>query len=194
MKKGTPLILSILIHVAIISLFLFISVDHIFKHYNDKDVTSVSIEGDPNKKIGNSGIGKTSQKNTANNTFINTPSTGNTIKNENSGGKLGSGESGGTGLVVKNNYMGLVLKKIHTNKYYPIYAKKRGLTGTVKLKFTLKKNGSIKGNIEKLKSSGYDILDNAGIKAINDSAPFASFPEEIKEHEINFTVDIDFVL
>ena len=68
------------------------------------------------------------------------------------------------------------------------------MTGIVKLKFTLKRNGLIKGSIEKLNSSGHDILDDAGIKAIKDSAPFASFPEEIKDQEINFIIDIDFVI
>ena len=194
MKKGTPLILSILIHAAVISLFLFISVDHIIKHYSDKEITDVSIEGDPNKKIGNGNTSRMSQKNIGNNMFIDTPDTKNTINNVNSGGNPGSGEGGGTGLWVKNNYMGLVLKSIHSHKYYPIYAKKKGLTGIVKLKFTLKKNGSIQGNIEKLNSSGSDLLDNAGIKAIKDSAPFPVFPAEITDQEINFIVDIDFVL
>ena len=193
MKKSLPLILSILIHASIISLFLFVSGYHIFKHYREKDIMSVSIEGDPNKKIGNGGTGKKAQINTSSDTSSNTIGTNNIIDNIKTSNN-GSGEGGGTGFGVKSNYMGLVLKSIHSHKYYPIYAKKRGLTGIVKLKFTLKKNGSIKGNIEKLNSSGYDILDDAGIKAIKDSAPFAFFPEEIKDQEINFIVDIDFVL
>ena len=191
MKKGLPVILSILIHASIISFFLFVSGSIMLKHHDNKDIMSVSIEGDPNERIGVGSSTKGSQKNIIKDKSMDMPG----INNNMTGATVvGSGEGGGTGLGIKSNYMGLVLKRIHSHKYYPIYAKKRGMTGIVKLKFTLKKDGTIKGNIEKLKSSGYEVLDDAGIKAIRESAPFSIFPEDIREQEINFVVDIDFVL
>lgn len=47
--------------------------------------------------------------------------------------------------------------------------------GTVKLKFVLRADGTLR-RVELLKSSGYKILDNAAESAITDTAPFEPLP------------------
>ncbi len=196
MKKAIPLILSISIHAFIILFFLFIA--GVFNSDIYKSYTSVSIEGDPNKRIGEGGGMhgmKTSPLNTGHSPGSPSSSasvTDNTTTGD--GGGSGSGEGGGTGFGVKETYIGQVLKRIHSHKYYPIYAQKRHLQGVVKLKFTLRKDGTIKSEIKKVASSGLAILDEAGIKTIKDASPYMPFPSNIKEDELDFVVDIDFVL
>ena len=196
MKKAIPLILSVSIHAFVILFFLFIA--GVFNSNLYKSYTSVSIEGDPNKRIGESGGMRGMKKSPLNTghpegspSSSSVPVEGNA--NVGTAGS-GSGEGGGTGFGAKETYIGQVLKRIHSHKYYPIYAQKRRLQGVVKLKFTLRKDGTLKGEIKKVASSGLEILDEAGIKTIKDAAPYMPFPNNIKEDELDFVVDIDFVL
>ncbi|MEI6093080.1 MAG: energy transducer TonB [bacterium] len=196
-KKFLPITIAVIIHVAAISLFLLMSGHFISGTKNKEDVTSISIEGDPNKKIG---LGSFANKNkTENSTILKDIDISGLKKTKDNGRKTsasttGDGEGGGTGFGIKTNYAGMVIEKIHSHKHYPIYAQKKGITGVVTLRFTLKKDGSIKGNIEKVKLSGNNILDEAGVKTVENAAPFPPFPNDIKEQELTFKVDIDFVL
>jgi TonB family protein len=186
---------SILIHVCVIIIFLFAAGVFSLGGSRRTEVLSVTIEGDPSKVMGTAQHPAHDDRTSVSMRTGEAPSS---MDAEKSGAKTpasaATGEGGGTGLGVKDTYIGQVLRKIHSNKYYPVYAQKRGLTGVVKLKFTLKKDGSLKGLVQKINSSGQQILDEAGIKAISSAAPFAPFPDDIRDDELNFVVDIDFVL
>jgi TonB family protein len=185
---------SILIHICIITVFLFAAGVFSLGGSRRTEVLSVTIEGDPSKVIGTAQHLSRPDKTSVDISSYKAPSPTATSSNRPASASAATGEDGGTGIGVKDTYIGQVLRKIHSNKYYPVYAQKRGLTGVVKLKFTLKKDGSLKGAVQKINSSGQQILDEAGIKAISSAAPFAPFPEDIKDDELNFVVDIDFVL
>ncbi len=66
------------------------------------------------------------------------------------------------------------------NLNYPDAAKRRGLTGNLLLDVALNADGSI-NNISMRRSSGQKILDDAAIRIVELSAPFAPFPPEIRE-------------
>jgi periplasmic protein TonB len=66
------------------------------------------------------------------------------------------------------------------NLNYPDEAKRRGLTGNLLLDVALNADGSI-NNISVRRSSGQKILDDAAIRIVELSAPFAPFPPEIRE-------------
>jgi protein TonB len=65
------------------------------------------------------------------------------------------------------------------NLNYPSEAKRRHLTGNLLLDVALNPDGSING-ISIRRSSGQQILDDAAIRIVELSAPFAPFPPEIR--------------
>jgi len=189
--KKRHITLSVLIHAAILFTFFFLSGMFVKGNDNfDYNVLTVSISGDPSKEIG---AGATTKFNKANDeTYV--PSSGMGGQTPTSSTSNVAGDNGGTALNAKDSYSGSVLKKIYENKYYPIAAKKQGITGSVKISFTVNSDGKIIGIVDKVHSSGYEILDAAAIDAIKNSQPFEKFPDQIKESELTFTVVVDFVL
>src|SRR5699024_4318441 len=65
------------------------------------------------------------------------------------------------------------------NMNYPEQARRQGLAGALVLSVDVLKDGSV-NQIRLLKSSGYDVLDEAAIRIVRLSAPFAPLPEEIR--------------
>jgi len=68
---------------------------------------------------------------------------------------------------------------------YPKVAIQRGYEGILKLKVTIKKNGSV-NNVLVIESTGYKILDNAGIKAAKES----KFYPLSKQSQLNIVYDL----
>ena len=68
---------------------------------------------------------------------------------------------------------------------YPKLAIQRGYEGILKLKVTIQKNGSV-NNVLVIESTGYKILDNAGIKAAKES----KFYPLTKQSELNIIYDL----
>jgi protein TonB len=66
------------------------------------------------------------------------------------------------------------------NSNYPQEARSRGLYGDLRLLVSLRKDGTIK-EVSILESSGSTVLDDAAIRIIRLAAPFAPFPEEMRE-------------
>jgi len=71
----------------------------------------------------------------------------------------------------------LVLMKIERNKKYPLPARKRGIEGSVLIKFLIKENGSV-SDVQIIESSGHSILDKSAVKGVFAAAPFPSPPTE----------------
>ncbi len=67
---------------------------------------------------------------------------------------------------------------------YPEIAGRNGWQGTLKLNFTIRKDGTI-GEIRLIESSKYPVLDEAAITAIRLAAPFAPFPGNFDIEELN---------
>ena len=66
------------------------------------------------------------------------------------------------------------------NSNYPEEARNRGIYGDLRLLVSLRKDGTIK-EVSILESSGSTVLDDAAIRIIRLAAPFAPFPEEMRE-------------
>lgn len=66
------------------------------------------------------------------------------------------------------------------NLNYPDEARRRKLHGSLLLHVSLRPDGTVK-EIHVKRSSGYKLLDDAAIRIVRLSAPFAPFPAEIRE-------------
>jgi TonB family protein len=99
-------------------------------------------------------------------------------------------------LTAKENYETKIVKRIQRMKYYPLFARRRGNEGTVVLKFTLGKEGSLKGNVSLEKECAHGILNKAGVTTIKRAGPFPSFPEELAQvrEEMTFIVNLEYSL
>ncbi|MBI5826908.1 MAG: TonB family protein [Deltaproteobacteria bacterium] len=67
---------------------------------------------------------------------------------------------------------------------YPEIAGRNGWQGTLKLNFTIRKDGTV-DDIRLIESSKYPVLDEAAITAIRLAAPFAPFPANFDIEELN---------
>ncbi|WP_273205691.1 energy transducer TonB [Marinobacter subterrani] len=66
------------------------------------------------------------------------------------------------------------------NINYPTEARRAGIYGTLRLLVSLKNDGTIK-EVAILQSSGSTVLDDAAIRIVRMAAPFAPFPEEMRQ-------------
>ena len=66
------------------------------------------------------------------------------------------------------------------NLNYPRQARQAGIYGDLRLLVSLRKDGTIK-EVSILQSSGSSVLDDAAIQIVRMAAPFAPFPEDLKE-------------
>lgn len=67
------------------------------------------------------------------------------------------------------------------NINYPKEARQEGIYGTLRMLVSLKKDGSIK-ELAILESSGSTVLDDAAIRIVRMAAPFAPFPDDMREN------------
>ncbi|MEX0942987.1 MAG: energy transducer TonB [Pseudomonadales bacterium] len=66
------------------------------------------------------------------------------------------------------------------NLNYPAEAKRQRIFGSLRVLVAILPDGSLK-DVQLLESSGHQILDNAAISIVKLSAPFAPFPDELRE-------------
>jgi len=66
------------------------------------------------------------------------------------------------------------------NLNYPDEARRNKLYGSLRLMVAVLPDGSLK-NVELLESSGHGVLDNAAIRIVRLAAPFAPFPDELRQ-------------
>ena len=66
------------------------------------------------------------------------------------------------------------------NTHYPDEARRNNIYGHLRLAVTLLTDGRVDG-IEVLQSSGKTVLDQAAIRIVRQSAPFAPFPQELRD-------------
>ncbi|MGC8119505.1 TonB family protein [Marinobacter sp. VGCF2001] len=77
------------------------------------------------------------------------------------------------------NWVGKVTRVGNIN--YPTEARQAGIYGTLRMLVSLKKDGTIK-EVAILQSSGSTVLDDAAIRIVRMAAPFAPFPEEMRQN------------
>lgn len=64
-------------------------------------------------------------------------------------------------------------------------------TGSVQVRFTVKKNGELK-SAEIARSSGDRILEEAALQIVRDAAPFEPFPASLDKEELELSIPLDF--
>ena len=65
------------------------------------------------------------------------------------------------------------------NLNYPVEARKRKLYGSLRLLVAIEADGSLR-RVKILESSGHKMLDDAAVRIVRLSAPFAPFPDELR--------------
>lgn len=66
------------------------------------------------------------------------------------------------------------------NLNYPQEASRRNIYGSLRLMVAIRPDGSLK-EVELLESSGHQVLDEAAIRIVKLAAPFAPFPDKLRE-------------
>ncbi len=84
-------------------------------------------------------------------------------------------------------------KQIEMTWVYPTLAARNGKQGNVFLEFSISKNGKT-SKIKVLRSSGYRILDESIVQAIQEASPFAPLPEGISKEELRVTGTFSYVI
>lgn len=74
-------------------------------------------------------------------------------------------------------YMRKLKEKIESIWEYPAEARKRGLYGDLRIKFTIGKDGRLR-SVQLERTSGYKALDDAAMKALRDGEPYWPLPDE----------------
>ena len=91
-----------------------------------------------------------------------------------------------TSLATKSNvdayYLNSWRRKIETvgNLNYPAEARRRKLYGSLRLLVSILPGGKLKA-VEILETSGFQVLDDAAIRIVKLAAPFAPFPDELRQ-------------
>jgi TonB family protein len=88
------------------------------------------------------------------------------------------------------SYFARIKHKINGVWIFPHEAAQRGISGYVRLRFQVSKDGNLIGVILRDRS-GYDILDVAALKAVKEAAPFDPFPSEIEKEKLS--IEANFV-
>lgn len=80
------------------------------------------------------------------------------------------------------SYMNEWVSKVERvgNLNYPDAARREGISGSLMLQVSLNADGTVR-NIRLLRSSGYKVLDDAAIRIVQLSSPFAPLPPEIRK-------------
>ncbi len=66
------------------------------------------------------------------------------------------------------------------NQYYPEASLRYGIYGSLQMLVTVRSDGELE-DIRVLQPSGYAVLDEAAVRIVQMAAPFAPFPEELRE-------------
>jgi protein TonB len=93
----------------------------------------------------------------------------------------------------RTSYRAMIAALIDKNKEYPLFSRRTGQQGTCSVRCTMMCDGTIK-RVELAKSSGYEALDKAGLRAVNNVGKFPPPPQDGGCTEVSFEVPITFRL
>jgi len=92
-----------------------------------------------------------------------------------------------------NSYLKMVKLKIEKHKKYPDKARIRQIEGSVTIRFLITSEGEVSA-AEVVKTSRYEVLDTAALKAVKDAAPFPKPPKRFFKGEVPLEITIVFEL
>lgn len=93
----------------------------------------------------------------------------------------------------RSSYRALIAGLIEKNKEYPLFSRKAGHQGTCHVRCTMTCGGEIL-RVDMLRSSGYDSLDKAALRAVQNVGKFPPPPTDGRCTEVSFDVPITFRL
>ena len=106
----------------------------------------------------------------------------------------GIGDGGGADLgLLRGTFAGKVRQRIVNAQSYPRIARRRGLEGQPVVAFTLDKRGRLT-KVDLAQTSGYQLLDQAALKAVQKAAPYPEIPAQLELDSFQFKLPISFVL
>jgi protein TonB len=127
------------------------------------------------------------------------------VADESQGKTPSSGEAGPPGPPVPvadpirrenaaGRYLTLIRSLIDRRKEYPYQARRQEQEGTVLVRFTLTRQGSLTGEPALEKKSRHGRLNASAIEAVKNAAPYPPFPVEITDEEMSLQVAVNFSL
>lgn len=89
------------------------------------------------------------------------------------------------------DYKSLVGSYIRRNRFSPPQSRKAGISGAVKVRFVVHRNGAI-SDVSVARSSGERLLDSEATEFIRDLSPVPSFPRDLRRSEIPLAITLKF--
>ncbi|MBF0174911.1 MAG: energy transducer TonB [Magnetococcales bacterium] len=89
-------------------------------------------------------------------------------------------------------YFSRLKERIEQGWIYPERAKNLNLSGNLRLKFTIDRDGNLLA-LNILRSSGESILDESALNAVKGAAPFAPFPQDWQLEKIHVTTTFEYI-
>jgi protein TonB len=83
---------------------------------------------------------------------------------------------------------------IDRHKEYPYQARRQEQEGTVQVRFTLTRQGTLAGEPALEKKSRHGRLNAAALEAVKNAVPYPPFPAEIADEEMILQVAVNFSL
>ncbi len=106
-------------------------------------------------------------------------------------GRAGGGGKGLGGRAMMSSYQGRVVAHLRRYKFYPKEARRRGIRGLVRVKFTINSAGRVISS-RLVSGSGSPVLDSGAHATIRRANPFPSFPKGLGRKRMTFIVPISF--
>ena len=92
-----------------------------------------------------------------------------------------------------SSYAGMIKQRLMRCWSYPKKARENLIEGSVRILFSLDREGQLK-NIKILHSSSYNILDSETTRTVRDAAPFPPFPGSVTVAKLNIKADFAYLL
>ena len=91
------------------------------------------------------------------------------------------------------NYVGQIRRSVLGAKRYPEASRRAGRQGTLKVQFTILKDGQV-GNVRLLTETPYPNLNREAMAAVERAAPFAGIPDSIMQQSLKVVLPFRFEL
>jgi protein TonB len=88
--------------------------------------------------------------------------------------------------LMHRGYMKMLKQKIERIWKYPEEAARRGISGDLYIRFSIRRDGSL-GEARLIRTSGYRDLDDAALKALSEAEPFWPLPDDWEQEELTIT-------
>jgi protein TonB len=92
------------------------------------------------------------------------------------------------------SYRDAVHTRIKAARHYPLHARRLSQEGVVRVRFILKEDGTLKGDVDVIERCRYAALNNAAVDTVTRAHPYPPFPSGLGSREMTFTIDLDFRL